>query len=97
MFENSRLILSAGTIPRASFVERVMAAKSAGFDAISLFPQQYLAAQRKEKLSVDDMKSILVDNQIALDEVDPLLDWLGEGKSQSESLMMEMAGLSPNL
>ena len=91
MFENSRLILSAGTIPKASFVERVTAAKSAGFDAISLFPQQYLAAQRKEKLSVDDMKSILVEKQIALDEVDPLLDWLGKGASQSESLMMEMA------
>jgi sugar phosphate isomerase/epimerase len=90
-FNDSRLILSAGTIPKASFVERVEAAKAAGFDAISLFPQQYLAAQRKEKLSVADMKSILADNQIALDEVDPLLDWLGEGVSPSETLMMEMA------
>ena len=90
-FANARLILSAGSLPKASFIKRVNAAKAAGFDAISLFPQQYLAAQRKEKLSVDDMRNILAEQSIALDEVDPLLDWFGPEASKSEILMMEMA------
>lgn len=90
-FEGSRLLLSAGTLPRASFVQRVSAAKAAGFDAISLFPQHYLAAQRKEKLSPADMVQILTDHEMALDEVDPLLDWVRPEASPSEQLMLEMA------
>ena len=91
MFQGSRLILSAGTITKASFAERVKAAQHAGFDAISLFPQQYLAARRKEKLSIGDMQEILVEHDIAVDEVDPLLDWFSPGATPSESLMVEMA------
>jgi len=91
IFANARLILSAGSLPKASFIERVSAAKAAGFTAISLFPQQYLAAQRKEKLSTTDMRDILAEHEIALDEVDPLLDWFGPTASPSENLMMEMA------
>jgi len=90
-FADARLILSAGTLPNASFIERVSAAKAAGFTAISLFPQQYLAAQRKEKLSIEEMRNILVEHDIALDEVDPLLDWFGATATPSEQLMMEMA------
>jgi len=91
LFSDSRILLSAGTLPYAPFRERVEAAGAAGFDAISLFPQQFLRARRKEKLSVSDMQSLLADNDIALDEVDPLLDWFGTGASGSEELMMEMA------
>lgn len=91
LFDTARLILSAGTLPNASFIERVSAAKAAGFTSISLFPQQYLAAQRKEKLSTQDMQQILVEHDIALDEVDPLLDWFGSEATPSENLMMEMA------
>jgi len=91
IFPDSRLILSAGTIPRATFSQRVKAAQQAGFDAISLFPQQYLAARRKEKLSIKDMQDILAGHEIALDEVDPLLDWFSPEATPSESLMVEMA------
>lgn len=91
LFDTARLILSAGTLPNASFIERVSAAKAAGFTSISLFPQQYLAAQRKEKLSTQDMRDILKEHDIALDEVDPLLDWFGPEATPSENLMMEMA------
>lgn len=91
LFDTARLILSAGTLPNASFIERVSAAKAAGFTSISLFPQQYLAAQRKEKLSTQDMQQILAEHDIALDEVDPLLDWFGLEATPSENLMMEMA------
>jgi sugar phosphate isomerase/epimerase len=91
MFQDSRLILSAGTVVKATFVERVCAAEQAGFDAISLFPQQYLAATRRENLSIANMQDILAEHEVDLDEVDPLLDWFGSDATRSESLMMEMA------
>jgi sugar phosphate isomerase/epimerase len=91
VFDGSRLLLSAGTIPTATFVERVEAARRAGFDAISLFPQQYLDARKREKLSVADMRRILSDNCISLDEVDPLLDWFGPTQTRSEALIFEIA------
>ncbi len=91
MFQDSRLILSAGTIIKPTFIERVKAAQQAGFDAISLFPQQYLAARRKEKLSIENMREILSEHKVALDEVDPLLDWFSPQATVSETLMMEMA------
>jgi sugar phosphate isomerase/epimerase len=91
LFPDSRLLLSAGTLPKARFEARVRAASAAGFDAISLFPQQYLRARKKEKLSLQDMRDILSDNGVDLDEVDPLLDWFGAGSSGSEQLMFDMA------
>lgn len=91
LFDGSRLLLSAGTIPTATFVERVEAARRAGFDAISLFPQQYLDARKREKLSVADMRRILSDNSVSLDEVDPLLHWFGPTQTRSEALIFEIA------
>lgn len=84
LFAESRLLLSAGTVVKATLVERVKAAKSAGFDAISLFPQQYLHARRKENLSIVDMQDILRDHHICVDEVDPLLDLFGPTGSKSD-------------
>jgi sugar phosphate isomerase/epimerase len=86
-----RLLLSAGTLPHASFRDRVEAARQAGFDAISLFPQQYLRALGKEKLRAEDMCDILATNNISLDEVDPLLDWFGSGPAPGEDLVFEIA------
>ena len=91
LFTGCRLLLSAGTLPKAGFRQRVEAAGAAGFDAISLFPQQYLHARRREKLSTESMRAILEENAIDLDEVDPLLDWFGPGSSGSEQLLFEMA------
>jgi len=91
LFEGSPLLLSAGTLPTATFVERVEAARRAGFDAISLFPHHYLDARKREKRSVADMRRILSDNDIRLDEVDPLLDWFGATQSSSEALIFEIA------
>jgi sugar phosphate isomerase/epimerase len=92
LFTGSRLLLSAATLPRAGFRERVAAAQQAGFDAISLFPQQYLRAKKKERLTPADMREILEGHGITLDEVDPLLDWFGLTASSSESLMFDIAG-----
>ena len=90
-FQNSRLLLSAGTLPHASFTERVEAARLAGYNAISLFPAQYLRAIRKERLTPDAMRDILAANGICVDEIDPLLDWFGPSPSPSEDLIFEIA------
>jgi sugar phosphate isomerase/epimerase len=90
-FQNSRLLLSAGTLPHATFTERVEAARYAGYNAISLFPAQYLRAIRKERLGPEDMRDILAANGISVDEIDPLLDWFGPTPSPSEELIFEIA------
>ncbi len=92
LFPNSRLLLSAGSLPHASFTERVEAASQAGYDAISLFPAQYLRAKRKEKLGPGNMRDILAANSVCVDEIDPLLDWFGPVPSPSEELVFEIAG-----
>ena len=91
LFPQSRLLLSAGTLPRAGFIERVDAARHAGFDAIALFPQQYLRARKKEALTTADMREILTERGVTLDEVDPLLDWFGPSASRAENLIFEIA------
>jgi len=91
LFPSCRKLLSAGSLVKATFPDRVKAAQGAGFDAISLFPQQYLHALKKEKLSISDMQEILAEHDVSIDEVDPLLDWFGTGASESEHLMYEMA------
>ena len=91
LFSDARLLLSAGTLVKASFVERVAAARAAGFDAISLFPQQYLDCRHKEKHSLGNMRAILDEHAISVDEIDPLLDWYGPGASRSEQLIYRIA------
>jgi len=91
LFPQSRLLLSAGTLPKARFIERVDAAQKVGFDAIALFPQQYLRARKKEKLTPADMREILAERNVTLDEVDPLLDWFGPTASRAENLIFEIA------
>ena len=91
LFADSRMILSTATVLKADFRSRVKAAQLAGFDAIGLFPQVYLDARRKEKLSIADMQDILAEYRICVDEIDPLLDWMSPDISASESLMYEMA------
>jgi hypothetical protein len=51
------LVLCAGTIPRASFRERVAAARAGGFDGISLRLGDYARA-RAEGLSDADIRAM---------------------------------------
>jgi sugar phosphate isomerase/epimerase len=87
----SRLVLCAAVSASADFTTRVIAARSAGFDAITLFPQQYLNARAKEGLSIFEMQEILREHEISVAAIDPLLDWFGDHASPSEQLMIEIA------
>jgi sugar phosphate isomerase/epimerase len=86
-----RLVLCAAVSPNADFETRVIAAESAHFDAITLFPQQYLNARKREGLSIPEMRRILSEHGISVAAIDPLLDWFGDRASPSERLMYEVA------
>ena len=86
-----KTVLCAGTLPGTGFRERVACARSAGYAAITLFPEHYLDAQRREGLSPADMRQLLLDHDLKVATVDPLLDWFGGEPSRAEQLLYEMA------
>ena len=90
-FEPALTVLCAGTIAKADFITRVKSAKRAGFDSLSLFPQHYLNARQREKLSMADMRAVLNDHAMRIITIDPLLDWFGPQQSQAETLVYEVA------
>jgi len=68
------LVLCAGTIPRASFRERVLAARAGGFDGVSLRLGDHARA-RAEGLSDRDMRALLAGEGVAVGEVEALTAW----------------------
>jgi sugar phosphate isomerase/epimerase len=72
----SELILCSGTLRRGTpFAERLLAARSAGFAAVSMWGRDYAAA-RAEGLSDADMRSMLADHGLVVGELDPAWWWL---------------------
>jgi sugar phosphate isomerase/epimerase len=68
-------VLCAGTLARASIIERVQAAVDGGYRGISLFPSDVRRA-RAEGLDDATLRSLLADNAIEVAEIDPLMSWL---------------------
>lgn len=68
------LVLCAGTIPNASFVERVEAARAGGFAAISLRVRDHARA-RADGLSDADLRARLDDAGVAVAEIEVLNAW----------------------
>jgi len=68
------LILCAGTIPRASFRERVLAARAGGFDGISLRLGDHARA-RAAGMSDADLRALLDGEGVAVAEVEALIAW----------------------
>jgi sugar phosphate isomerase/epimerase len=69
------LVLCSGTLPRhATFLERVGAASTAGFSAISLWGRDYRAA-RDEGLSDADLRHMVDDHGLVVAELDPAWWW----------------------
>ncbi|MEW6267752.1 MAG: TIM barrel protein [Thermodesulfobacteriota bacterium] len=69
------LVLCAGTIPNASFRERVAAARAGGFAGISLRVRDYARAHAEEGLSDDDVRALLDEHALAVAELEVLSDW----------------------
>ncbi len=68
------LVLCAGTIPNATFRERVAAARSGGFAGISLRVRDHARA-RADGLSDADMRAILAEHDVAVAEIEVLNAW----------------------
>lgn len=69
------LTLMGGCLGRKTFREQVEAARIAGFQAVSLWPNVWRYALRKEGLSLRDMRKLLDDNGIALTDIEGCRDW----------------------
>jgi sugar phosphate isomerase/epimerase len=68
------LVLCAGTIPRASFRERVAAARAGRFDGISLRLRDHARA-RADGLSDTEMRALLAGEGVAVAEIEALTAW----------------------
>jgi sugar phosphate isomerase/epimerase len=70
------LVLCSGTLHRdATFEERVAAARSGGFDGISLWGRDYRSA-RESGSSDADLRAMLDDNGLGVAELDLVWRWL---------------------
>ena len=77
------LVLHAGTLRNASFLELCDAAVAGAFTAITLYPTHVRRA-RADGLSFADMRAALRDRGLALADLDPLLNWMPGDDFQSE-------------
>jgi len=84
-------VLCAGTIPQVGFRDRVDAAAEAGFAAITLFPEHYLDAVAREGLDPSAIRRHLQGAEIAVHQLDPLLDWYSNDATASELGLYEAA------
>jgi sugar phosphate isomerase/epimerase len=75
MLEPSKYVLCAVSMWGRGFREHVEAASSAGWDAISVIYPAYRRALDDEGLSPADMRSILAENGIVVDEIEVCHEW----------------------
>jgi sugar phosphate isomerase/epimerase len=69
------LVLHAGTLRNASFVELCEAGAAGGFDAITLYPTHVRRA-RSAGASWADLRAALADRGLVVADLDPLLNWM---------------------
>jgi sugar phosphate isomerase/epimerase len=69
------LVLCAGTLQHAGFVELCDAALAGGFSGITLYPTHVRRA-RAAGLSFADMREVLGERGLAVADLDPLLNWI---------------------
>lgn len=65
----------AGCLARTPFRDQVRAASAAGFDSISIWPNIWRHAMRRDGLSLADMRAMLDDHGLRLTDVDAYRDW----------------------
>lgn len=66
----------AGCLARTPFLEQVKGASLAGFDSMSIWPNVWRHAQRKDGLTTADMRAMLDDHGLAMTDVDSCSDWV---------------------
>jgi len=86
------LVLCSGTLRRAPLVETVRAASAAGFDGVSLYHREYVAA-RDAGWSDSQLRSLLDGEGVAVAELDGVMRWL-PGDAHGPSLAEFVAAAS---
>jgi len=66
----------AGCLARTPFRAQVPAAAAAGFDSITIWPNIWRHARRRDALTLSDMRAILDDAGLVLTDVDACFDWV---------------------
>jgi sugar phosphate isomerase/epimerase len=84
-------VLCSGTVRDASLVETVRAASAAGFDGVSLYHREYVAA-REAGWSDGALRALLDGEGIAVAELDGVMRWLpGDQRGPSLDEFVEVA------
>lgn len=82
------LILCAGTLQHAGFVELCDAARAGGFAGVSLYPTHVRRA-RAEGLGFAGMREVLAERGLVVADLDPLLNWMPGDDYRGELLASE--------
>lgn len=73
--KSDALVLCAGTLQHAGFIELCDAAVAGGFSGITLYPTHVRRA-RAAGLCFADMREVLGERGLAVADLDPLLNWM---------------------
>jgi sugar phosphate isomerase/epimerase len=71
-----RVTFMAGSLARTPFRTQVAAAAAAGFDSITIWPNIWRHAQRRDSLALADMRALLDDAGLTLTDADACFDWV---------------------
>ena len=84
VLDQSSLVLCSGTVRLASLEETVRAASAAGFDGVSIYHREYVAA-RESGWTDGAIRSLLDGEGIAVAELDGVMRWLPDGRHGPEA------------
>ena len=72
----SQVTFMAGCLARTPFGVQVPAVSAAGFDSITIWPNIWRHARRRDALTLADMRAMLGDAGLVLTDVDACFDWV---------------------
>jgi sugar phosphate isomerase/epimerase len=91
--DQSSLVLCSGTVRNASLIDTVKAASAAGFDGVSLYHREYVAA-RAAGWSDHALVELLDGEGVAMAELDGVMRWLpGDRHGPSLAEFVDVAGV----
>ncbi len=76
-----RMTFMSGSLARTPFRHQVAAAAAAGFDSVTIWPNVWRHAQRRDGLSLADMRAMLDHHGLVLTDADPCMDWVPPASS----------------
>ncbi len=79
MLKRSDLIVTASSLGHPPFGELVEAAAAGGFAGLSIWPRESFFRARESGVSIPEMRTLLADHGLVVNDVDAMLGWLGPG------------------